>query len=69
MKKSQLKATLKPIVKECITEVLLVEDISGYFSDHYNQAKGTGDKKPTEMVGNDKKQSMKAGDILKKYNI
>ena len=56
-----------------LTEVLLVEYISGYFSDHYHQAKGTADKKPTEMVGQQspiqKRQPMSKRDILKKYNL
>ena len=56
-----------------ITETLLVEYIGGYFEDHYNKAKGTVDKKPTEVVDQkspiQKKQPMSKEDILKKYNI
>ena len=51
-----------------VTELLLVDYIAGYFEDHYNQAKGTSDKKPTEMVGK-QKEAISKEDILKKYNI
>ena len=56
-----------------ITEVLLVDYIAGYFESHYNKARGTADKKPTEMIEQgspvQKKQPMTKRDILKKYNL
>jgi hypothetical protein len=56
-----------------LTEILLVEYISGFFEDHYNQASGTADKKPTEMIEQgspvQKRQPMSRRDILKKYNL